>query len=121
MGELTGYAWWAAVRDLGLDDLDLPDRRITIAGHPQRLGELTCQALRAWLSHRRATWPHTPNGPRPDPGEDRPRHRAGQQELYLTWDLQRHRVSIERIRRDGGLHLHAATSSAFVATGSSKL
>jgi hypothetical protein len=34
-------ARWAAIRDLTLDDLDLPSRRITIAGHRQRLGELT--------------------------------------------------------------------------------
>jgi integrase len=27
-------ARWAAIRDLTLDDLDLPNRRITIAGHP---------------------------------------------------------------------------------------
>ena len=53
-------ARWAAIRDLTLDDLDLPSRRITIAGH-QRLGELTCRALPAWLDHRRATWPRTPN------------------------------------------------------------
>jgi hypothetical protein len=55
-------ARWAAIRDLTLDDLDLPNRRITIAGHRQRLGELTYRALRAWLSHRRATWPRTPTG-----------------------------------------------------------
>ena len=35
-----------AIRHLTLDDLDLPNRRITIAGHSQRLGELTCTALR---------------------------------------------------------------------------
>ena len=34
-------ARWAAIRDLTLDDLDLPNGRITIAGHRQRLGELT--------------------------------------------------------------------------------
>jgi len=54
-------ARWDAIRDLTLD-LDLPNRRITIAGHRQRLGELTYRALRAWLGHRRATWPHTPTG-----------------------------------------------------------
>ena len=53
-------ARWEAIRDLTLDDLDLPSRRITIAGHPQRLGDLSHKALRAWLDHRRATWPHTP-------------------------------------------------------------
>ena len=38
-------ARWAAIRDLTLDDLDLPKRRITIAGHRQRLGELTHRPL----------------------------------------------------------------------------
>jgi integrase len=96
-------ARWAAIRDLTLDDLDLPDRRITIAGHRQRLGELTCRALRAWLDYRRATWPRTPN-----------RHvlisaktalgSGPVTRSFLTWNLQRHGVSIERIRRDRVLH-----------------
>ena len=51
----------AAIRHLLLDDLDLPNRRITIAGHTQRLDELTHRALRAWLDQRRTAWPHTPN------------------------------------------------------------
>ena len=50
-----------AIRHLVLDDVDLPNRRITIAGHNQRLGDLTHKALTAWLDHRRATWPRTPN------------------------------------------------------------
>src|SRR5713226_2966322 len=54
-------ARWEAIRALTLDDLNLPNRRITIAGHPQRLGDLSHRALRAWLGHRRATCPHTPN------------------------------------------------------------
>ena len=95
-------ARWAAIRDLTLDDLDLPGRRI-IGGHRQRLGELTYRALRAWLDDRRATWPRTPN-----------RHVliSGRTALgsgpvsrsYLTWNLQRHGVSIDRIRRDRVLH-----------------
>ncbi|MEV7236731.1 hypothetical protein AB0N06_22955 [Streptomyces sp. NPDC051020] len=50
-----------AIRRLTLDDLDLPNRRITIAGHTQRLGELPHQTLLAWLAQRRITWPKTPN------------------------------------------------------------
>jgi hypothetical protein len=50
-----------AIRELTLDDIDLPGRRITIAGHRQRLGELTHDALLAWLGYRRATWPDTAN------------------------------------------------------------
>jgi integrase len=96
-------ARWDAIRDLTLDDLDLPNRRITIAGHRQRLGELTCRALRAWLDYRHATWPRTPN-----------RHvlisaktalgTAPVSRSYLNWNLHRHGISIERIRRDRVLH-----------------
>lgn len=49
-----------AFRRLTLDDLDLPNRRIAIAGHAERLGELTHQTLPAWLAQRRVTWPKTP-------------------------------------------------------------
>ena len=93
----------AAIRELTLDDLDLANRRITIAGHPQRLGELTYRALRAWLGQRRTAWPHTPN-----------RHvlisaKTALQtgpitQGYLNWHLCRHGVSVERIRRDRILH-----------------
>jgi hypothetical protein len=96
-------ARWAAICGLTLDDVDLPNRRITIAGHRQRLGELTYRALRAWLDYRRAAWPRTPN-----------RHVliSGNTALgsgpvtrsFLNWNLQRHGVSIERIRRDRVLH-----------------
>jgi Domain of unknown function (DUF4158)/DDE superfamily endonuclease len=50
-----------AIRGLTLEDIDLPSRRISIAGHRQRLGELTRNALLAWLGYRRATWPDTAN------------------------------------------------------------
>ena len=50
-----------AIRELALDDIDLPNRRLTIAGHRQPLGELTHNALGAWLEYRRATWPNTAN------------------------------------------------------------
>ena len=93
----------AAIRQLLLDDLDLPDRRITIAGHTQRLGELTHRALRAWLDQRRNTWPHTPN-----------RHVLISQATalgveaiskgYLQFHLQRHGVDLDRIRGDRILH-----------------
>ena len=42
-----------AIRELTLDDIDLPGRTITLAGHRQRLGELTRDALLAWLGYRR--------------------------------------------------------------------
>jgi hypothetical protein len=48
-----------AIRELTLDDIDLPSRRLTIAGHRQPLGALTDHALVAWLEYRRGTWPGT--------------------------------------------------------------
>jgi hypothetical protein len=48
-----------AIRELTLDDIDMPSRRITIAGHRQPLGELTRNTLLAWLDYWRATWPDT--------------------------------------------------------------
>ena len=47
-----------AIRELTLD-FDLSSRRITLAGDRQLLGELTRNALLAWLGYRRATWPDT--------------------------------------------------------------
>jgi hypothetical protein len=96
-------ARWEAIQALTLDDLDLPNRRITIAGHPQRLGDLSHKGLRAWLDYRRATWPNTPNrhvliSERTALG-DMPVTRG-----YLNFHLKPHGVSVERIRRDRILH-----------------
>jgi hypothetical protein len=98
-----------AIRELTLDDIDLPSRRITIASHRQRLGELTRDALLGWLEYRRATWPNTANryvlisrisalgaGPvAPD---------------YLD-KHQLPGISLERIRRDRILHEALATGA----------
>lgn len=44
-----------------LDDVDLPGRRITIAGHDRPLDELTHHALLDWLDYRHRRWPNTAN------------------------------------------------------------
>jgi integrase family protein with SAM-like domain len=96
-------ARWESIPALTLDDPGLPNRRITIAGHPQRPGDLSRKALRAWLDYRRATWPNTPNrhvliSKRTALG-DAPVTRG-----YLDFHLKPHGVSVERIRRDRILH-----------------
>ena len=100
----------SAIQDLLLDDVDLPNRRITLAGHPQRLGELTARTLRTWLDHRQATWPHTPN-----------RHLliSGATSLslepitknYFKYYLRNHGIGLDRIRQDRVLH-EALTTGA---------
>lgn len=92
----------AAIRHLTLDALDMPNRRITLAGHLQRLGELPHQLLLTWLEQRRTTWPRTPN-----------RHvlitrgtalgRGPVGHNYLT-DHLLPGVDLERIRTDRVLH-----------------
>jgi integrase len=98
-----------AIRGLTLDDIDLPNRRITIAGHRQPLSDLTRHALMAWLEHRRATWPDTTN-----------RHilitrisALGTAPVSPDY-LDKHQlrgISLEHIRRDRILHEAMATSA----------
>lgn len=67
----------ASIRHLTLDDLDLPNRRITIAGHDQRLGELPPSRLDdlAPLSPRHLAEHSQPTCA--DPSAHLPGHRAG--------------------------------------------
>lgn len=50
-----------AIRALQLDNVDLANRRLTIAGHTRPLDNLTHQILLGWLDHRRQRWPNTAN------------------------------------------------------------
>lgn len=50
-----------AIRNLRLDDVDLGNRRLSIAGVTRPLDELTHRLLREWLTYRRRRWPNTAN------------------------------------------------------------
>jgi hypothetical protein len=50
-----------AIRNLQLGDVDLGNRRLTIAGLTRPLDELTHHLLTDWLTYRRRRWPHTAN------------------------------------------------------------
>jgi hypothetical protein len=50
-----------AIRTLQLNDVDLGNRRLTIAGVARPLDDLTHRLLRDWLSYRHRRWPHTAN------------------------------------------------------------
>lgn len=86
------------IRAIQLDDVDLGNRRLTIAGRSRPLDELTYRLLVGWLDYRRSRWPHTAN-----------RHllvsshsaiRLGQ--VSATWilDLRGTSVTLERLRID---------------------
>jgi hypothetical protein len=49
------------IRELHLDDADLGNRRLTIAGKARPLDDLTRGLLLAWLHHRNNRWPGTAN------------------------------------------------------------
>ncbi|WP_406016295.1 hypothetical protein OG520_38925 [Streptomyces sp. NBC_00984] len=44
-----------------LDDLEIGNRQLTIAGHTRPLDDLTMKLLLDWLEHRRQRWPNTAN------------------------------------------------------------
>jgi hypothetical protein len=69
------------------------------ARHPRRLSELTFQAIRAWLGHRRTAWPRTPNQHVPI-SEKTAFGTESVSQGYLNWHLSRHGVSVGHIRRD---------------------
>ena len=50
-----------AIRTLTIDDVDLPNRRLTIAEVTRPLDELTHHAITQWLTERRRRWPGTAN------------------------------------------------------------
>ena len=50
-----------AIRELQIDDIDLGNRRLTIADRTRPLDDLTRQVILDWLSHRRERWPSTAN------------------------------------------------------------
>lgn len=50
-----------AIRDLLLDDIDIGNRRLIIAGRVRPLDDLTRQAIVKWLDYRRHRWPNTAN------------------------------------------------------------
>lgn len=70
------------IRHLTLEDVDLPNRRITIGGHTQPLGVMSHRALQLWYEQRRAIWPRTPKSACALNPEQCPEHRSRQQELH---------------------------------------
>jgi hypothetical protein len=50
-----------AIRELRIEDVDLGNRRLTIAGRVRPIDEFTHRVLLEWLDYRRTRWPSTAN------------------------------------------------------------
>ncbi|MFE9328707.1 integrase [Nocardia sp. NPDC052278] len=96
------------IRSLKLTYVDLANRRITLAGRRQRLGDLGHHTIRRWLVHRRTTWPTTVN----------PHLLVCSRTVHGTTPISQRSVSlrmqpcgctVDRIRRDRILHEALAT------------
>jgi site-specific recombinase XerD len=92
-----------AIRGLTLDDLDLANWRITLAGRRQRLGDLSYRALRRWLRHRRATWPHT-NNPHVLISDKTAHGTSPISQQFVTLRMNHTGCTVDRIRKDRILH-----------------
>jgi hypothetical protein len=97
----------AQIRAIQLDDVDLPGRRVRIAGHDRPLDDLTQQALLDWLDHRRRRWPNTANPHLLVSKESALRHGP----VSHTWilNLRRLAANLERLRIDRQLDEAIAT------------
>ncbi|MGW5380968.1 integrase [Nocardia sp. NPDC003999] len=92
-----------AIRHLKLTDVDLANRRITLAGRRQRLGDLGHRAIGRWLDHRRTAWPTTINphvlvSPKTVHGT------APISQIFVNLRMQRTGCTVDRIRGDRILH-----------------
>ena len=86
------------IRALQLIDVDLGNRRLTIAGTTRPLDDLTHRVLRDWLRHRAGRWPCTANPHLLISKESALRH--GPVSATFILDLRGLATSLERLRID---------------------
>jgi len=88
-----------AILGVRLDDIDLGNHQLTIAGRVRPLDDLTRRVLVAWLEYRRSRWPNTANphllinqqtAPETGPASRR----------WANQMLQGHTATFERLRVD---------------------
>lgn len=98
------------LRNIVLDDVDLPRRRIRIGGTVHQLTEFTHDVLKDWLTHRQHRWPGTSNrhlivsADSALATEPVPAH-------HVTWHLGLLGIELEHIRGDRILQEALATNA----------
>lgn len=85
-------------RAMRLDDIDLGNRRLTVAGRTRPVDELTHRVLIDWLNHRRDRWPHTAN-PHLLISKETALHHGPVSATYIL-DLRGQPATLERLRID---------------------
>lgn len=88
-----------AIRELLLDDVDLGNRRLVIAGRIRPLDELTHQLLRDWLDYRRGRWPNTAN-PHLIINQQTASETGPVSTFWAKTALRGHPATLERLRMD---------------------
>jgi integrase len=88
-----------AILAMRLEDVDLGDRRLTVAGRVRPLDDLTYHILIEWLRHRRTRWPSTANPHliinQRTALDDRPASK-----VWITQALRGQAATLERLRVD---------------------
>jgi hypothetical protein len=88
-----------AIRALRLDDVDLGNRRLVIAGRIRPLDDLTRQILLGWLDHRRTRWPNTAN-PHLIVNQQTAMETGPVSSVWVTKALRGQAATLERLRVD---------------------
>jgi hypothetical protein len=87
------------IRELHLDDVDLGNRRLAIAGRPRPLDDLTRHLLLAWLDYRGRRWPGTAN-PHLITNQQTAMTTRAVSENWLTESCRGLTATLERLRAD---------------------
>ncbi|MEV4179781.1 hypothetical protein [Nonomuraea sp. NPDC049709] len=85
------------IRELQLDDVDLGNRRLTIAGRTRPLDDLTYQMLHGWLQHRQTRWPNTAN-PHLVINQQTAMETGPVSKVHLTESFRGQAATLERLR-----------------------
>lgn len=88
-----------AIVVIRLDDIDLGNRRLVIAGRARPLDELTHRVLLAWLQYRRNRWPNTAN-PYLLINQQTATETGPASPKWASRTLQGHTATLERLRVD---------------------
>ena len=99
-----------AIREILLDDIDLGNRQLTIAGRSRPLDDLTRQLMLTWLAERRRRWPATAN-PHLIINTQTAMEKNPVSGVWINRELRGQAATLERLRMDRQLREAQATGA----------